>query len=42
MFLCVYVFKEFREKNRRSPFFNHLSGISESIPAIGWVSVVSV
>lgn len=29
----------FREKNRSSPFFNHLSAISESIPALGWVCV---
>ncbi|XP_001947404.1 adenylyl cyclase-associated protein 1 [Acyrthosiphon pisum] len=28
-----------REKNRGSPFFNHLSAISESIPALGWVAV---
>ncbi|XP_022199975.1 adenylyl cyclase-associated protein 1 isoform X2 [Nilaparvata lugens] len=28
-----------REKNRASPFFNHLSAISESIPALGWVTV---
>lgn len=33
--------QEFREKNRSSPFFNHLSAISESIPALGWVCVVS-
>lgn len=30
-----------REKSRGSPFFNHLSAISESIPALGWVAVVS-
>lgn len=30
----------FRESNRRSEFFNHLSAISESIPALGWVTVV--
>lgn len=29
----------FREKNRSSPYFNHLSAISESIPALGWVAV---
>ncbi len=29
----------FREKNRRSNFFNHLSAVSESIPALGWVAV---
>jgi len=28
-----------REKNRRSDFFNHLSAMSESIPALGWVTV---
>jgi len=31
--------QEFREKNRRSIYFNHLSAISESIPALGWVTV---
>lgn len=31
--------QEFREKNRRSDYFNHLSAISESIPALGWVAV---
>jgi len=29
----------FREANRRSDFFNHLSAISESVPALGWVCV---
>eukprot|EP00117_Sycon_ciliatum_P023601 scpid59272/ scgid20021/ Adenylyl cyclase-associated protein 2 len=29
----------FREKNRASKLFNHLSAISESIGAIGWVAV---
>ncbi|XP_063699492.1 LOW QUALITY PROTEIN: uncharacterized protein LOC134830061 [Culicoides brevitarsis] len=29
----------YREKHRTSPFFNHLSAISESIPALGWVCV---
>ncbi|XP_044741407.1 adenylyl cyclase-associated protein 1 isoform X2 [Chrysoperla carnea] len=29
----------FREKNRVSKLFNHLSAISESIPALGWVAV---
>lgn len=29
----------YREKSRRSEFFNHLSAISESIPALGWVAV---
>lgn len=31
--------QQFREKNRTSPLFNHLSAISESIPALGWVAV---
>merc|ERR1712156_133819 len=31
--------QDFREKNRRSIYFNHLSAISESIPALGWVAV---
>ncbi|XP_041664929.1 adenylyl cyclase-associated protein 1 [Cheilinus undulatus] len=29
----------FREKNRSSPLFNHLSAVSESVPALGWVAV---
>ena len=32
--------QSFRESNRRSNFFNHLSAVSESIPALGWVAVV--
>ncbi|CAK9832523.1 Adenylyl cyclase-associated protein 1 [Anthophora retusa] len=31
--------QEFREKSRGSQFFNHLSAISESTPALGWVVV---
>ena len=31
--------QSFREKSRRSDYFNHLSAISESIPALGWVTV---
>lgn len=31
--------QEFREKNRGSKQFNHLSAISESIPGIGWLAV---
>ena len=31
----------FREKHRTSKLFNHLSAISESVPALGWVCVVS-
>ena len=34
--------QDFRQKHRQSPQFNHLSTISESIPAIGWVAVVSL
>ena len=30
----------FREKNRGSKFFNHLSSVSESIQALGWVALV--
>ncbi|XP_029163333.1 adenylyl cyclase-associated protein 1 [Nylanderia fulva] len=37
--LQIQQIQDFREKNRGSPFFNHLSGISESIPALGWVAV---
>lgn len=33
--------QSFRESNRRSTYFNHLSAVSESIPALGWVAVVS-
>ncbi|XP_036767591.2 adenylyl cyclase-associated protein 2 isoform X1 [Manis pentadactyla] len=29
----------FRESNRGSAMFNHLSAVSESIPALGWVAV---
>ncbi|KAL2080324.1 hypothetical protein ACEWY4_024117 [Coilia grayii] len=31
--------QSFREKNRGSALFNHLSAVSESIPALGWVAV---
>lgn len=34
--------QNFREKNRGSSLFNHLSAVSESIPALGWVAVVSI
>ncbi|KAJ3161163.1 F-actin-capping protein subunit alpha [Geranomyces michiganensis] len=30
---------ELREKNRASPLYNHLSTVSEGIPALGWVVV---
>ncbi|XP_072227309.1 adenylyl cyclase-associated protein 1 [Leuresthes tenuis] len=29
----------FREQNRTSPLFNHLSAVSESVPALGWVAM---
>jgi adenylyl cyclase-associated protein len=32
--------QNFRECNRGSRQFNHLSAVSESIPALGWVAVV--
>ena len=32
--------QQYRESNRRSAMFNHLSALSESIPALGWVRVV--
>lgn len=31
--------QDVRNKNRTSEFFNHLSAISESIPALGWVTI---
>ncbi|CAN9504025.1 unnamed protein product [Ophioblennius macclurei] len=31
--------QNFRERNRGSQLFNHLSAVSESIPALGWVAV---
>ncbi|KAK9767971.1 suppressor of rasval19 [Basidiobolus ranarum] len=30
---------DIREKNRASPFYNHLSTVGEGIPALGWVAV---
>jgi adenylyl cyclase-associated protein len=33
---------DFFEKNRGSPYFNHLNAVSASIPALSWVAVVSV
>lgn len=35
----ISAIQQFREKNRASQFFNHLSAISESIPALGWVAI---
>ncbi|XP_071853974.1 adenylyl cyclase-associated protein 1-like [Apostichopus japonicus] len=31
--------QEFREKRRTSAVFNHLSALSETIPALGWVTI---
>ncbi|XP_053563275.1 adenylyl cyclase-associated protein 1 [Bombina bombina] len=31
--------QDYREKNRGAKHFNHLSAVSESIPALGWVAV---
>ena len=30
---------QLRERNRPSPLFNHLSAVSEGVPALGWVAV---
>ncbi|XP_047503270.1 adenylyl cyclase-associated protein 1 isoform X1 [Pieris napi] len=35
----ISAIQQFREKNRVSTYFNHLSAISESIPALGWVAI---
>ncbi|XP_014214572.1 histone acetyltransferase KAT6B [Copidosoma floridanum] len=32
---------EYREKNRGSDFFNHLSAVGESVLALGWVTVAA-
>ncbi|KAL7381955.1 hypothetical protein ABVT39_014078 [Epinephelus coioides] len=31
--------QSFREQNRTSPLFNHLSAVSESVPALGWIAM---
>jgi len=36
---AIQAVQTFREKNRTSAHFNHLSAISESIPALGWVTI---
>lgn len=38
----IQVVQNFREKNRGSKLFNHLSAVSESIPALGWVAMVRI
>lgn len=35
----ISAIQDYREKHRSSTFFNHLSAISESIPALGWVTL---
>ncbi|KAJ9597626.1 hypothetical protein L9F63_011532, partial [Diploptera punctata] len=35
----IVAIQEFREKNRGSQHFNHLSAVSESIAALGWVTI---
>ncbi|KAG8442344.1 hypothetical protein GDO86_011226 [Hymenochirus boettgeri] len=35
----ILAIQSFRERNRGSNFFNHLSAISESIPALGWIAM---
>lgn len=32
---------EVRDKNRASPFVNHLTAVADGIPALGWVAIVS-
>ena len=36
---AIQSIQAFREKNRHTDWFNHLSAISESISALGWVTV---
>lgn len=38
----IMAIQNFRERRRTSKYFNHLSAISESIPALGWVCIVSI
>lgn len=38
----ISAIQDYREKHRTSPYFNHLSAISESIPALGWVCTTSM
>nr|XP_023015148.1 adenylyl cyclase-associated protein 1 [Leptinotarsa decemlineata] len=35
----ISAIQNYREKHRTSEFFNHLSAVSESIPALGWVTI---
>ncbi|CAB3987279.1 Adenylyl cyclase-associated 1 [Paramuricea clavata] len=36
---CIGEISNFRDQNRKSELFNHLSTVSEAIGALGWVSV---
>lgn len=38
----ISAIQDYREKHRTSAYFNHLSAISESIPALGWVCTTSM
>lgn len=38
----ISAIQDYRERHRSSTFFNHLSAISESISALGWVTVSPV
>uniref|UniRef100_A0A8B9LE60 C-CAP/cofactor C-like domain-containing protein n=1 Tax=Astyanax mexicanus TaxID=7994 RepID=A0A8B9LE60_ASTMX len=39
MQIMIQQVQSFREQNRSSPHFNHLSAVSESVPALGWVAM---
>lgn len=39
MSVVISKIQHFREEKRSSNFFNHLSAVSESIPALGWVAM---
>ena len=36
---AIMAITAFRDSSRRSPHFNHLSSVSEAIPALSWVCV---
>uniref|UniRef100_A0A8C5DPL0 C-CAP/cofactor C-like domain-containing protein n=1 Tax=Gouania willdenowi TaxID=441366 RepID=A0A8C5DPL0_GOUWI len=36
---AIQQIQAYRESNRSSPLFNHLSAVSESVPALGWVAM---
>jgi adenylyl cyclase-associated protein len=37
--ICTCLILAYTNRNRKSPLFNHLSTISEGIPALGWILV---